>query len=120
MEFLVKSVDYAPDDLYSQTPFRMTLLCQLPGPDRPDDWLAMLRKPISWKTSGGIRKIRKIRYIIICARWQGMRIEAGVKDFAIGIAYVLDPTQAADLAVNFRKVKYVAIGIADEGLGRGS
>ncbi len=40
MRLAVTGVDHAPSELEDQTPFTIELIRQMPGPDRPDYWLA--------------------------------------------------------------------------------
>ena len=46
MKLTITTVDYAPGELYDQTPIVVKLLRQLPGPDRPDYWLGETERPI--------------------------------------------------------------------------
>ena|SRR5687767_2035307 len=111
MRILVTSVDYAPDDLYDQTPFEANLIREIPGPDRSDYWLSSLPKPIRWLNDG---VQTSVDYLVLCARWEGTRIGAGMKSLPVGIAYVVDDTLLKDTRLTFDKCKYVAIGAADE------
>ena len=43
-----------------------------------------------------------------------MRIEPGVRNLPVGIAYVTDETLLQDARLGFGKCSYVAIGIADD------
>ena len=114
MELTVTGVDYAPPELNEQVPFKVKLLRPIPGPDRPDYWLGEVSQPLLWIKDS--RRI-EITHLILCARWQGTRIEPHVQDLPIGIAYVTDPTQLADQTVCFEKCAYVAIGFAHETSG---
>ena len=114
MELTVTGVDYAPPELNEQVPFKIKLLRPIPGHDRPDYWLGEVLPPLLWIKNS--RRI-EINHLIICARWQGTRIEPHVQDLPIGIAYVTDPTQLADPTVRFEKCDYVAIGFAHETSG---
>ncbi len=111
MRLKVTSLDTGPEGLYAQTPFEAELLRQIPGPDRPDYWLARLPNPIEWETEG--RQL-KISHLVLAARWSGSQIGAGMRDFPLGIAYVVDPSLLDDDALDFEKCQYVAIGFADE------
>lgn len=114
MELTVTGVDYAPPELNEQVPFKIKLLRPIPGDDRPDYWLGEVLPPLLWiKDNHRI----EINHLIICARWQGTRIEPHVQDLPIGIAYITDPTQLADPTVHFEKCNYVAIGFAHETSG---
>jgi hypothetical protein len=115
MELTISGVDYAPHDLYEQTPFVVDLIRELPGDDRPDYWLAELRSPIRWLHEN---HDRRITHLILAARWEGTRIEPGVKGLPVGIAYVIDPSLLGDSRLDFAKCSYVAIGVShDTGAG---
>lgn len=114
MELTISGIDYAPDDLYSQTPFSVELLRELPGKDRPDYWLARLHRPLNWFHSNNQRQIT---HLILAARWQGTRIDTGVSNLPVGIAYVTDQSLLADTTLDFKKCEYIAIGIASDTSG---
>ncbi len=111
MQLTITTVDYAPEELYDQIPFKVEMLRELPGPDRPDYWLARLETPIRW-LDNNIE--RRIRYLVLAARWQGTCIEPGVENLPVGIAYVTDDSLLDDEEVAFEKCRYVAIGISTE------
>lgn len=52
MKLKITDVDFAPEDLYGQVPFEVTLLCELVGLDRPEYWLAELANPVRWVKDG--------------------------------------------------------------------
>ncbi len=108
MRLTITAVDYAPLELYDQIPLTVELLRELPGPDRPDYWLGMLETPIHWLEG---KKERKVRHLLLAARWQGTRIESGVTDLPVGIAYVTDESVLGDKEVAFEKCEYTAIGL---------
>lgn len=109
MNFEVITVDYAPEDMYAQVPFRMKLLREVAGPDRPDYWLAKLEKPILWAAEGANLSIF---HIVVSARYVGVRIVPDTRSVTVGIAYVVDETLVSDELLDFRKCRYVAIGEA--------
>lgn len=111
MELTITSVDYAPEELYDQTPLVVHLIKELPGDDRPDYWLGEVKTPIKWLHEN---HEKKITHLILAARWEGTRIEPHVKNLPVGIAYVVDQSLLDDERLNFRKCVYVAIGIAHE------
>jgi hypothetical protein len=111
MKLVVTSVDYAPDDLQSQTPFALELIRQLPGPDRPDYWLGELERPLTWLNEN-IKE--EITHLIVAARWQGTQIGPDIKNLPVGLAYVTDAAQLNAQSVDFAKCKYIAIGTATE------
>ena len=50
----------------------------------------------------------------MAARWEGTRIDPGVKDLPVGIAYVNNETSLDNEKLDFKKCAYVAIGISHE------
>jgi hypothetical protein len=111
MKINVTSVDHAPPELESQTPFQLELLKKIPGSDRPDYWLAVAAQPIRWLREG---REMQVTHIIVSARWQGTQIESGMGQIPIGIAYVTDNSVVNDSFLDFKKCAYVAIGSAEE------
>lgn len=109
MELTIESVDYAPKELYGQVPLRISLLREIPGPDRPDYWIGTAVTPIQW-IENNIEK--EITHVVLAARWVGTRIEPGVQDLPVGIAYVTDPSLLDDQQLDFDKCRYVAIGLS--------
>ena len=107
MRFRLVDVDSAPDDLAPQTPAEGVLLRSIPGPDRPDYWLARLDRPLQWSDEG---TEHAIDHLVLAARLQGQSIGAGVEPLTVGVAYVVDPTLLSDAALTFAKIRYVAIG----------
>jgi hypothetical protein len=114
MELTISDVDYAPEDLPEQTPFVVDLVREMPGDDRPDYWLGTLRTPIRWLHKN---HERHITHLILAARWEGTRIEPGVKSLPVGIAYVTDQSLLNDSRLEFSKCAYVAIGISHDTSG---
>jgi hypothetical protein len=114
MQVTITMIDYAPPDLEEQLPIVVDLLRELPGDDQPDYWLAATATPIRWLQDN---HTRVITHLVLAARWQGTRIEAGVANLPIGIAYVLDASSLADTHLDLTKCKYVAIGLASDTTG---
>lgn len=110
MKIIVRSLDDGPDDLFSQTPFEAEILRQIPGPDRPDYWLASLTKPLHWRRDG---KDTLVTHIVVGARMVGTQIGPAMRDMGINISYVTDQSTLADATLDFKKSIYVAIGFAD-------
>jgi hypothetical protein len=111
MELTITDVDYAPEELYDQTPIIVWLLREIPGNDRPGYWLGELKTPIKWIDQN---HEREITHLILAARWEGTRIEPYVKDLPVGIAYVIDMSLLDDKKLDFNKCVYVAIGFSHE------
>ena len=108
--FRLIEVDNAPDDLPPQTPVKGVLVRSIPGPDRPDYWIARLDRPLRWLDEG---TERVIDHLVLAARLQGQSIDAGVEPLMVGVAYVVDPTLLSDAALTFAKIRYVAIATID-------
>src|SRR5215831_12016724 len=104
MNVTVESVDYAPEDLYAQTPFSAAIIREIPGDDRPDYWIATPSSPLQWLHDN--HQI-VIAHLVICARWAGTRIEPGVEHLPIGIAYVTDNSLIEDRHLSLSKCKYI-------------
>jgi hypothetical protein len=111
IKFRISGVDYAPNELYDQVPFEAFLIRCIPGPDRPDYWLAELASPLSWINHG---TQVSITHLILSSRYQGEQIRRGARQLAVGIAFVTDQSVLLDKELKFRKGAYVAIGIMDD------
>lgn len=111
IDFVIESVDYAPEGLEAQLPITLKIIKKLPGEDRPDYWLCQVKKPIIWNDNN-IEK--EINYIIIAARWIGTQIMPKIKKLPIGISYVLDESVLEDSRLVFDKCSYVAIGLLSD------
>src|SRR6516165_2475549 len=106
----VDNVD-GPAALAEQAPILADLLRQIPGPDRPDYWLAVLTRPLIVVLDN---HDREITHLVLAARWVGTEIVAGVRHLTIGVAYVTDPSLLADERLSFSKCDYVAIAMASD------
>jgi hypothetical protein len=107
MRFSILHVDGA-EDFDGELPLKGEILRQLPGPDRPDYFLAALDTPFTWKKE---KKI--ISHVIIAARWVGGALSATMSNTPVNIAYVIDDSVLSDERLDFRKCYYAAIGAAD-------
>jgi len=113
MELNLRSVAFKTGDKSDQIPLRVTLLRQIPGPDRPDYWLGKLQKPFQW-ISGSEPGALEIEYLVLATQWQETSVRAGVTRLPVGIAYVVDPTLLEDRELDLDKIRYVADGVADD------
>jgi len=111
--FRLAEIDSAPRDLYDQLPCDGVLLRSIPGPDRPDYWIARLDRPLRWLDEG---TERVIDHLVLAARLQGQSIDAGAEQLMVGVAYVVDPSLLSDATVTFAKIRYVAIGTIEPAL----
>ena len=98
-----------PDDLDEQLPFTLSLERQLPGPGRPDYWLARLDRPLTFSNNG---HATQIHWVVLAARFRGQTISPGAGEIAVGLAYVLDEAQLELEALDMSKCLYVAIADA--------
>jgi hypothetical protein len=131
-KIVITSVDSAPADLDAQLPVHAELVRILPGADRPDYSLAIVKKPIHFRTTvaaleqagvdPGSADPQMIRVhddgsadllvfgLVLCARVAGETIHLAMKDFPVNIAYIVDNTQLRDASVDFSKSYFAAIG----------
>ena len=111
MKLKVTDVDYAPNELYEQTPFEIKLLREIPGNDRPDYWLGELSNEIKWiKDNHEVN----VTHVVVAARWVETAIQTNASNLPIGISYVTDLSVLQDKKLDFEKCVYVAIGISHE------
>ena len=111
MKLKITDVDYAPEELYEQTPFEISLLREIPGSDRPDYSIGELKNEIKWiKDNHEL----KVSHVVVAARWVGTAIQPNASNLPIGISYVTDLSLLKDKKLNFEKCEYIAIGISHE------
>jgi hypothetical protein len=110
MRFSITSVDYAPDELHAQVPIRGRVLRQMPGPDRPDYFLAQLETPLMWRRDA---EEVMVSHIVLAARWVGGVLTPEMRHTPVNIAYVIDTSVLSDSKLDFQKCHYSAIGVAD-------
>lgn len=111
MRVRISNIDYAPKDLYSQTPFEAHIIRRISGSDRPDYWVAELTSPLQWEQNG---KKREVSHLVLAAQFVGDQMTRGIKDRPVGIAYVTDQSLLKDEKLAFQKCEYVAIGIIED------
>lgn len=112
MELTVRGLDFASGNRSDQGPLTVTLLRELPGPDRPDYWLGALNEPLHWVSDSD--GPFEISHVVLAAQWEKTRIHAGVSRLPVGVAYVTDPSLLEDDQLDVAKVHYVATGVADD------
>lgn len=110
MRFTVTGID-GPKQLAELAPLATVPIRQIPGPDRPDYWIAALESPITIVIDNFDRRIT---HFILAARWNGTTIASGVTHLPVGIAYATNPSLLDDSTVDFGKCKYVAIGMGSD------
>lgn len=110
VNIVLKSVDYAPDDLYGQIPIKAHLVRMLVGSDRRgrDYWLVELATPISWTKE---RSAHVISHLLVAARWEGTSIQPGAL-LPVNIAYVTNDAILSSDVLDLSHAEYVAIGMA--------
>ena len=113
MQVTIESID-GPRDLSDRAPIVVDLIREIPGPDRPDYWIAALTKPFSVVLDN---HEKHITHLVITARWVGTSIRSGIQHTPVGIAYVTDQAVLTDQRLEFSKCKYVAIGTATDTSG---
>lgn len=107
MRLTIISID-GPELLATNTPLVTDLVRQIPGPDRPDYWIAKLQSPLTVVLNNFDRTIT---HLILAARWEGTAIANGATHLPLGIAYVTDLSLLSDSELDLKKCHYVAIGV---------
>ena len=113
MRLTITSID-GPEQLAANAPLVTDLLRQIPGPDRPDYWIAALQSPLTIVIDN---YDRTITHLILAARWEGTTIASGATHLPLGIAYVTDLSLLNDPKLDFGKCHYVAIGVGSATIG---
>lgn len=131
----ISSFEDGADELAWQVPVSGELHRVLPGPDRPDYSLMVLEQPLyaypgpslplesvpehALATDRRGRPVVAVHALVVCARYVGEQMRPGMRDLAVNVAYVLDPSVADDPVLDFRKIAYAAVGRVTEGLPPG-
>lgn len=127
----VTELDQAPQELTWQLPLQGELYRLMPGPDRPDYSLMVLERPLHFYPADTFdrgrvpaeqlvedrrgRPMVRVHALLLCARFVGQQLHPGMRDLAVNIAYVVDPSLAQDDSVDFAKIEYAAVGSLSEG-----
>lgn len=139
----IDAIDLGPGDLPEQLPARATLLRMLPGPDRDGYAIATLSHPIrfatttahlaegtlnpAWLATADPRTVTAhpdgrvdalVYAVVLAPRLVGDQFHPTMRNFPVALAYVLDPSQMRDAAIDFSKVHYAAvafISVVDDG-----
>lgn len=107
----ITEITKGPKELTLQLPISAEALKELPGKDRPDYVLAKLNSPIFWVDEK--KKInQEIKFVVLCAKFKGQSLKSGVKNITVAIAYVIDNSIEKDVLLDFKKCKYIAVGVA--------
>lgn len=110
MLLTIVSID-DPPELAMQSPVVVRLVRQIPGPDRPDYWLAEVLQPLQVVLND---QTTDISHVVLTARRQGAAITSGVQQLPVNIAYVVDPALLAEATLDLAKCRYVAIGTCSD------
>lgn len=129
----IDGIDIGPDDLAAQLPRQAELLRPIPGPDRPDYALAVMKDaPLAFDTT--LTALREagvdpatadpdlIRYhpdgehvrlfvfgIVLAPRIVGDRIHLSMRGMPVALAYVIDNTAMRDEQLDLTKCFYAAV-----------
>jgi len=131
-QIVITGVDSAPPDLAAQLPLHAELIRILPGSDRPDYSLAVLKEPIEFRTTVAHLEQSGVDVqaadnpmiavnedgsadvtvfgLVLCARIAGETIHLSMENLPVNIAYIIDNSQMADAAVVFSKSYFAAVG----------
>lgn len=136
--FVIVDVDYdqfgggvfaAVEELRQQLPATARLWRQIGGPDRPDYALAGLAHPIKYHPAGEFDWSRcqseflgeddagryvSIYAVIIASLMAGTQMHAGMKEFPVRLAYVIDNTLGRDEQLDFAKCDYISYAMIDD------
>ena len=108
MQLTITYLDDSPK-LKADLPLVIDLIRMLPGPDRPDYWLAKLHQPVCWSVGG---QRREVTHLVVATRFVGARIRPGVGRVLINIACVIDPSLLDDASLEFAKAIPIDFGEA--------
>ncbi len=126
--------DRAAEELSWQLPVNGELYRLLPGPDRPDYSLMLLRRPLHFYPTEGLdgfdmervdpeqripdrkgRPMVRVHALVVCARFVGHQLQPGMADLPVHIAYVIDNSLARDERIDFAKIEFAGAGFLSEG-----
>ena len=110
LKFKIDSLESAPSELQVQLPISGKIIRKIPGNDRPDYYLAKLDKTLIWTCDENNK--HEISNVVVCSRYKGQNLSPQMKDHAIALAYVIDDSLLEDRILKFKKIKYMAKGLA--------
>ena len=129
----IDGIDLGPDDLAAQLPRYAELLRPIPGADRPDYALAVMKDtPLTFDTTlsalraGGVdpatadpdlirfapdgERVRLFVYgLVLAPRLVGDRIHPAMRRLPVALAYVVDNTVMRDESLDFAKCYYAGV-----------
>jgi hypothetical protein len=110
----VDSIDSAPEELYEQEPFEVTLLRQISASVLGDDgecWVGELTRPLRWNRDG---TDTQVTHILLADHWLNAHYRPGVHFWPVKVIYVVDSSLLSDASVDPEKCHYAAIGAAHD------
>ncbi|MDV3220566.1 hypothetical protein [Intrasporangium sp.] len=123
--------DLAPEELTWQLPVNGELYRLMPGSDRPDYSLMVLRRPLHFYPPEGFdqgrvepeqqvpdrkgRPMVRVHALLVCARFVGQQLHSRMVDLPVNVAFVIDNSLARDERVDFAKIEYAGVGFLSEG-----
>jgi len=123
--------DLAADELTWQLPVNGELYRLLPGPDRPDYSLMVLRRPLHFYPAEGFdmervdpdqripdrkgRPMVRVHALVVCARFVGQQLQLGMAELPVHVAHVIDNSLARDERIDFTKIEFAGAGYLSEG-----
>jgi hypothetical protein len=127
----ITAFDEGPEELSWQVPVNGELYRLVPGPDRPDYSIMILERALHFYPASGFdvervhadqrvtdrkgRPMVRVHALVVCARFVGQQLHAGMHDLVVNIAHVLDPSVLTDPTIDLSKLEYAAIGRMSEG-----
>ena len=129
----ISRFDGAAPELSWQLPVNGELYRLLPGPDRPDYSLVVLRRPLHFYPPVGFdlgrvdatqrvpdrkgRPMVRVQALVVCARFVGEQLHPQMADLPVHVAFVVDHSLARDERLDLAKVAYAGSGFISEGHG---
>ncbi len=127
----ITAFEHAPIELTWQTPVHGELYRLVPGPDRPDYSVVVLERPVHVYPGEGFdtgrvpperrvpdrkgRPMVRVDALVVCTRFVGQQLHAGMSDLAVNIAYVVDDRALTDERLDLAAIEYVGVGLLSEG-----
>jgi hypothetical protein len=127
----ITAFEEGAEELSWQVPVNGQLYRLVPGPDRPDYSIMVLERALHFYPAPSFdvdrvppeqrvadrkgRPMVRVDALVLCARFVGQQLHAGMKDLVVNIAHVLDPSVLTDPTIDLTKIEYAAIGRMSEG-----
>ncbi|WP_082969362.1 hypothetical protein [Mycobacterium kyorinense] len=116
---------HAVPDLKAQLPRTARIARRIPGPDRDDYFSAIFTEPVKYHPSAqfdwdrpqpefiavdDVGQFVWVPAIVIASLQAGTRIHAGMKNFPVYVAYIVDNTAGLDEQLDFAKCDSIGWG----------